>query len=325
VLLPLLCALLTVTGTVLWPKRYTTRLSFTPAGTTLPEGSLASLAGQFGVSLGLDPGASPDFYAALVKTREILQPLVERSYRVVQRGDTVTASFITLYGISERDSGRTVAAAIEEILDEVMTVSTNRRTSVVQVDVQTKWPELSLQIAQALVLAIDDFNFRSRQRQGGAERSFLEQRLDTARTELREAQNSLEQFYATNRSYENDPALRFVHERLQRDVSLRSDVFGMLTQSYEQARVAAVRNTPSVAPVEDPKVALRPDRRHLVTKSIGGAFVGTILAILWVVWSEVAARTRVDTPARYAELSRRWKEALNEARLLFLRRAKPQR
>src|SRR5438876_484305 len=95
--------------------------------------------------------------------------------------------------------------------------------------------------------------------QASQERRFLGERLDTARAELRRAEGALEKFLQRNRSYPNSPTLLFEHDRLQREAGLRQDVYSMLTQAYEQARMQAVRNTPSISLIDHPVPALRYD------------------------------------------------------------------
>src|SRR5262245_33947446 len=65
-------------ATLLRPPRYTTTFSFVPQALQDPTRSgLASLAGQFGLSLGNMTGEaqSPQFYADLIETRAILEPV----------------------------------------------------------------------------------------------------------------------------------------------------------------------------------------------------------------------------------------------------------
>ncbi|MBI3789555.1 MAG: hypothetical protein HY275_01590, partial [Gemmatimonadetes bacterium] len=68
--------------TLLLPRHYTTTFSFIPQ-TAMDGGKsgLASLAGQFGVSIGGLPGQStpPQLYADLLVTREILVPIATDS------------------------------------------------------------------------------------------------------------------------------------------------------------------------------------------------------------------------------------------------------
>lgn len=283
VALPLLAAVGTGIVALLLPKQYTTVVSFTSLGGASSLASLSSLAGQFGVNLpSADPAASPDFYAALLQTREILQPIAERRYAIGKGRDSTTKSFIELYDISGSDSGRTLAEAMQVLQRSILTIGFDRQTGIVSLRIRTKWPELSYQMGQYTVALLNEFNLQSRQTQASAEKAFLGERLDTARAEVRAAENRLQDFLLRNRSYQNDPILAFDHDRLQRELTLRQEVFSTLTQSFEQARISSVRNTPSVSFVETPKLALRYDRRYVLVKVAIAAFVGVFAAVVWV-------------------------------------------
>jgi uncharacterized protein involved in exopolysaccharide biosynthesis len=279
--LPLIAAIGTAGVVLTMPKKYTTVVSFTPVTTAGSLGPLAGLAGQFGVNLSTsDPSSSPDFYAALLQTREILQPIAQRQYRTDVAGPA--RSFIDIYEIGERDSARTLSEAMRVLQRDILTIGFDRQTGIVSLRIRTRWPQLSYEMGQYTVSLLNGFNLQSRQTQASAERRFLAERLDTVRMELRGSENRLQDFLTRNRSYQNDPMLAFEHDRLERDVTLRQEVYNTLTQSFEQARLSSVRNTPSISIVESPKLALRFDRRNTLPKMLAAFAAGVVLALAWV-------------------------------------------
>jgi len=322
VALSLAMAALVAGLTLLQPRKYTTSLSFTPVASDAPGGALSSLAGQFGVSLpSNDASQSPDFYARLLQTPDILLALAQSPYVVPNGADTLRGTFVTLYDIDGGDRGKTLAAALQLLSTQILSVGYDRQTSIVDVKVRTKWPALSQQMASRLLELVNDFNLGSRQQRAADELRFFGERLDTARAELRDAENRLQSFLDRNRSYQGDPALVFEHDRRQRDVTLRQDVYSMLTQAVEQARIRAVRNTPSISLVERPAVPLRADRRNTVVKLLGGMFAGFVLAVVCLMLRELFDRGRADAPADFETLGRLWRDTRNDARrLVFLRR-----
>jgi len=90
----------------------------------------------------------------------------------------------------------------------------------------------------------------TRQSQAAAERGFTEERMAEAQEELRAAENELQRFLQNNRQFQNSPELVFQHDRLQRRVAMRQQVYTSLVQSYEQARIDEVPNTPVITVVE---------------------------------------------------------------------------
>ena len=303
--LPLIVGGLFVAVTLALPKVYVTSLSFTPIASTgagLSASSLAGLAGQFGVTLPMsDVSSSPEFYAYLMRSDGILRSLAEGAYRINDDGTARTGNFIDLYELQESTPGRTMYETLRVLRERTLKVSFDARTSLVSADVETKWPDLSLQMANRLLQLVDSFNIQSRQSLAGLESQFLVNRIDTAKAELRAAENALQTFLTRNRSYESDPILLFEQGRLQREVSTRQNVFSALTQSYEQSRLAAVHNTPSVSVVDQPTEALRFKRRRTLTKLLGGMALGLMLALGYMLTVDAMRRVREDDPSAMAE------------------------
>lgn len=296
------------------PKKFTTTVSFVPVRSSLPTGALAGLAGQLGVSLtGSDPSASPDFYSDLLQTRDILERVVTNEY-IVSAENSRPQTFVEYYDITSSDSGKRLDKAIRFLDEEVLSIGFNRQTSIVTLKVRTTSPELSFQIAEFVMSLVDEFNLSSRRSQGSADQRFLEVRLDTARAELRRAENSLQSFLVRNRSYQNDPSLTFEYQRLQRDVGLRQDVYGVLTQSYEQARLTAVRTTPSIAFVQPPRVPLRHDSRRILVITLGVFCAGFGLSIFYVLASNAIDEAKSTDPGNWAVVTALWREMVARVR-----------
>lgn len=291
------------------PKKYTTRLSFTPVapqGLSVNAGALAGLVGDLGVRLGGDAAASPEFYVSVLQSESVIRPLAEGPYSIGTGAERRTGSFASLYAISESDSGRTLAETYRRLRQRHVLISFDRQTAIVTVQIRTKWRELSVQMGERVVALLDTFNLASRQRQAAAEQDFLRARLTAAERELRVAETNEQQFLLKNRSFANDPILVFEHSRLQRDVGLRQDVFAAISQSHEQARLAAVRNTPSISLIDAPSPALRFDRRHTLVKLLAAMAAGAILALLGLLAREASLALRRSDDASVQRLLAAW-------------------
>ena len=165
-----------------------------------------------------------------------------------------------------------------------MSVSTGAATGTVTLTVETEWPDLSQAIATRLIEEITLFNLDTRQSQAAAERTFIEARVDSARAELHAAESDQQQFLESNRQWQNAPLLSFQHDRLAREVMLRQSVLTTLVQSYEQARIAEVRDTPVITVLQEPFLPPGPDERNLALGAalgiVLGGMVGIVLAFL---------------------------------------------
>lgn len=267
---------------LLRPSTYTTEASFRPQGSEASTSDLMALASQFGVNV---PGAgseeaSPAFYAELLTSREILFRVASRDYAVEGIG---SASLATLFEIDEKTEALRVRETIRKLRDDVLSIETDRETGIVSVQAKTDWPDLSQGIARRLLDEIARFNLDTRQSQAAAERIFIEERVDSARDALTEAESAMQAFLQANRQWENSPDLTFQHDRLQRDITLRQQVYTTLVQSFEQARISEVRDTPVITTLQAPFLPPPDDRRVLLTIALGlvlGGMAGVILAFV---------------------------------------------
>jgi uncharacterized protein involved in exopolysaccharide biosynthesis len=302
---PLGCVIVVVLGSLLLPPKYTTTVSFSPVTTQASAGTLVGLASQFGVALpGQDATASPEFFADLVHGPEILQRLATKSYKAVVNQDTVLGTLVDFYSIDEGDNGRTLAAAIDKLGDDILRVRAKRTTGVVSITVTTKWPDLSREIGEELVRLVEAYNLKSHQARADAEYRFMSQRLDTTELELRSAENRLQAFLQSNREFRSDPRLLFEYDRLSRDVSMRQSVFTTLMQNAENARIEAVRNTPSLALVQPPAQPLRSDPLQLPLRVVVTLMFAMIVTVAIVLVRDYVTGTTPADREAFGEVGR---------------------
>ena len=93
----------------------------------------------------------------------------------------------------------------------------------------------------------------------------------------------MQDFMQANRQWDNSPDLQFQHDRLQRDITLRQQVYTTLVQSFEQARIAEVRDTPVITVLQEPFFPPPDDDRLLLVGALGvvlGGLAGIVLAFV---------------------------------------------
>ncbi len=290
----LVMGVLAVAFAFLRAPSFTTATSFQPQGAEASQSQLMALASQFGVNVGGAAALSPAFYAELLTSREILLTAAESTYEV----EGASVRLADLLEVEEETEDLRSKEVVEWLRESALSVQTGRETGIVTVEVTTDWPELSLQIAEGLLAEISRFNMETRQSQAASERAFIEDRVENARTDLQAAENALQQFLQANRQFENSPELQFQYERLQRNVSLRQQVYTTLVQSFEQARIAEVRDTPVLTVLQPPFMPPGPDERRaklfLALGLVLGGMGGMVLAFV----VEAFARPGGNDPAR---------------------------
>ena len=283
---------------------FTTQASFRPQGSQASASELMAVASQFGINvpLGGNEEVSPAFYAELLVSRKILFRVANRSYSVDGVG---SASLPDLLEIEEDTEGLRVERTIEALRDGIVSVQTGRETGIVTVAVQTDWADLSEAIATRLLDEIALFNLDTRQSQAAAERVFIEERVDSARHALDAGETAMQAFLQANRQWENSPDLTFQHDRLQRDISLRQQVYTTLVQSFEQARISEVRDTPVITVLQAPFLPPGPDDRRLMLIVALGVVLGGMAGVVLAFVVEAVKRPAPGDPAR-EDFHRTW-------------------
>jgi uncharacterized protein involved in exopolysaccharide biosynthesis len=84
---------------------------------------------------------------------------------------------------------------------------------------------------------------------------------------------------------------------LERDISLRQQVYTTLVQSFEQARIAEVRDTPVITVLQPPFLPAR-DPRGLVLMAAVGLALGGMAGLVLAFVVEAVRRPAPGDPAR---------------------------
>jgi uncharacterized protein involved in exopolysaccharide biosynthesis len=280
------------------PRLYRGSASFIPQGADQTRSNLASIAGQFGVSIPTTgQSLTPDFYVTLVKAPVLLRTIALDTFTVAEMNGR-RVPFLELYGIDEGSQAARLEEAVES-LKSAVNVGLSKTTNIIEVTVDTKWPSVSLAITEALVRGINEFNLHTRQGQAGAERKFVEGRMSVAGDELRQAENRVADFLKANRQYTytpetgfRSPELTAQYDRLLRDVEMKQSVYTSLNQAYEEVRLREVRDTPVITVVEPPTVPTQALPRGRVKRVLIAMVAGAIIAGVLSFVSAITARRK---------------------------------
>lgn len=313
VILPLVLAAVVAGSTLMQDRTYRATASFMPHGADRGSSGAAMLARQFGMNISTDrPGQSPQFYADLLRGREILRQAVESEYRTTVEGVQLEATLIEWFGVEDGSGPLPPWRRAVERLREDITVTLARETGVVQLAVSAESPLLAEQIAQRLLELLNIFNMETRQSQAVEEGRFVAARMEEAEEELRQAEDSLKGFLQQNRQFTNSPELVFEHERLQRFVAMRQQIYTTLVQAHEQSRIDAVRDTPVLTVIANPLGSAEPEGRGTILRAVLALILGFIVAVFVALAREFGRRTRSEDRDEYRELNKLRREAWSD-------------
>jgi uncharacterized protein involved in exopolysaccharide biosynthesis len=302
VILPLTAAVLLAGFAYTRTPRYTTSASFLPEADGERSSPLSGLAAQFGVRVPTStPASSPEYYAELLTSREVLRRTVQTEYALYDEPGAAPATLDVLYGMTRGSPEERLERSIDRLRHDIG-VSTGRQTGLVRLTVSAESPFLAQAISVRLLELLNEFNLHTRQTQAAAERRFIEVRMDSAAAELRQAEERVESFLVQNRRFDHSPELSFEHERLSRQIGMRQALYTSLAEAFEETRIREVRSSPSFTVVDPPYRPVRPAGRGTITSLLLGLVIGFILALSFVIGREFLRRALMQDPHAYQRL-----------------------
>ena len=259
------------------PSQYTSSTSFIAQGASasLLPSALQGLAASVGIGTARD--YSPQFYADLATSDPVLTAAIRRVYSVPGSSGPLSQTYLQIEGFDNKIPAQANDAALRHLRRRVAGRA-DVRTNIIGVSVTARYPELSRDLLQALLEALDSINISFRQEQSRELRQFFESRVAEAQRQLDSAETVLRHFLERNRVIQNSPLLTFEQMRLTQTAELKRTVYMTVVQQYEGAKLQEARNVPILTVLSQPNVPVRrsgPPRRFIV---VAGVLLGLLLA-----------------------------------------------
>jgi len=316
--MPVTSAALAVAASLLITDQYSAVARFVPEqgpDRASGLGPLASIAAQF--ALAGSGSNSPRFYGEVLRGHTILDEVLLSRFPTPGAPQVGDSSALWELLRIEGDSIQEILASGRKELEKRIGVSVDDATGVTAVSVQTSDASLSAGVANALVSLLNRFNLETRQTTAKLRRAFVEARLDELSGELHDSERALRDFLLANRGFETSPDLRLQHDRLERDFTLKQEVFTTLQRQFEEARIQEVNDTPVITIVDyavAPFESSYPPR--LLVAAIGFA-LGSLVALLSSIVGDVVASKRRDGDQRYTAFLDAWTSIRSQIRQLI--------
>jgi uncharacterized protein involved in exopolysaccharide biosynthesis len=289
VILPLFLAVATGVWMLSQPRQYSAMLSFIPTSDQRSVNVPIGLARQFGVDLGGgSDDQSPQFYVGLLLRPTTLRKAVETMYEIpTPDGGTRRGTMIDFFDLGKPKQGAAWHEAVLHLRRSII-ASVDRQSGVIQVTVSALSPALAEQAAQRLLEIVTEFNLTARQKRAAEEARFVGNQLEQGRDRLRTAEDELQSFLNRNREFRNSPELSFQHDRLERNVAMRQEVYTSLLTSHEQSRIDALRDTPLLTVIDYPAGSAQPVARGTVLRVMLAVAFGLSLAAVLALLLELS-------------------------------------
>ncbi|HLB37727.1 MAG TPA: Wzz/FepE/Etk N-terminal domain-containing protein [Gemmatimonadales bacterium] len=320
--LPLGAAVVAGVLSFLVAERYAAMVSFAPEQPRRKQqlpGAILGIAAQFGVDLTGTVTESPSFYIQVMQSRPVMTEVLEDRYeRPGAPGDSATLLEIL------RAKGKTYPQRLNDgiyRLTRIFSMSADNQTQIVRLTVTTQDPALSADVANRFVRSLTEFNLQRAQNSARERRRFTEDRLAEAAAALQAAEDSLYAFLQRNRMIDS-PELQYEQGRRQRQVSLRQEMYVLLTRASEEARIDESNDVPTLTVIEPavpPTKRSSPSRRVWVMVAL---LAGATLAVGAAVMQEYLEGLRRHEADQVRTLAELWARTRAEMkRMLPGRRA----
>jgi uncharacterized protein involved in exopolysaccharide biosynthesis len=295
VAIPFAAGLFAAIFSLLIAPAYTATSSIVPEADPVPRlpAGLAGLSSQLGFSLGSQGTRSPRFYAEVLKSRDLRERILLARYRHPSRPARSADStrLLDMLAVDGDDASDSIHNGLKA-LDELVTVQVDDQTSVVRLEVESRYSQLAADVANRFVRYLNEFNTSTRQSQVRERRRFVEARLREAEADLLRSEEQVEAFYERNRSWQHSPQLVSEQARLERQGVIRQEVFLTLRREYESARIEEVNDTPVITVIDSavpPSRRSKPRRGQMVTLAF---FSGGLLAVFVAFGAEYLRHAR---------------------------------
>lgn len=253
---------------------------------------IQGLASQFGFGGSL--GSSELFNITdLVNSRSIKTQLLYKKWDTEKYQDSV--NLITYWEIEKATKAEDTHAGLET-LNEFIGVNTDEETQLTTITVLMQEPELAADVANHIVFLIEDYIQNKQKMQTRENLAYIQKRLDSVKVELTRAEEDLKSFRKRNRMTSLSPELQTQQMRLQRELTIKQEVFLVLQKELEMTKIELVKETPVINildKAEAPVLRAKPKRKLVVIISLfAGLFLSLFSLILWYLWSYVRNEMR---------------------------------
>lgn len=262
----------------------------TPEGQS--DGRLQGLASQFGFGGSLRSGAQFSI-EDLLDSRNINERIIYNKWDTEEFDKPV--NLIEYWEIDKETEEKSFFSALENLKNKVST-NINEESGLITITVQTAEAQLSADIANFITKIIEDYIQKDRKTTTQENLKYINKRLTTVKEELEDAEEKLKEFRERNRLIRESPKLQMELGRLERQVTIKQEVYVSLQSEREMTEVELVKETPVINVLDEavkPEKRAKPKRKLIV---VVGAFAGFFLSILLVViryvWNYIKKETK---------------------------------
>jgi hypothetical protein len=221
--------------------------------------------------------STPYFIAKLLLLRSVITSVAAEKVGDT-RGGTVIERLLQEPAASIRPT------LIEPTMRDVVSAEVDKQTGLIALRATHTDSAVVRQIATRLVATASETFVRVSRAQASSQRAAQGERVDSARRQLRRAEERVLSFLSSNRAYTPFSPASISRQQLEREVTTAQTVYSQARTDYETAVARELEETPAVVVVDPIPTLLLPNPLRLPLKLVLASALGMLIAtiVLWL-------------------------------------------
>ena len=262
--------------TLVMPNKYKATVSVLPSGVLGKGGKngLAAAASVIGISMGGMSDAD-DSYQDILESRVMGEKLMSKTFEYGEKyfiWEKPKRVQKTLYQYLDEDNRDYAFKALSGVIN----INRDFKTKLLTVNVQTRSPELSQAIAQAMLKELDDFVNSVNDSMDSEKIKYANSQLVEAQVSLGKAESKFKAFLFNNRNYSvtGDPEIHLKGIDLENEVTFWQQLVTQVKLSREQAISDAKERIPKVAILDTGTLPINKNQPKRILFTVAGCILG---------------------------------------------------
>ncbi|PKK83751.1 MAG: hypothetical protein CVT49_06955 [candidate division Zixibacteria bacterium HGW-Zixibacteria-1] len=284
--------ILTAVIVFIMPNQFRSTASILPSGKVDKMAQLKSLAGLDGF-MSQDENSS-ELFPTILTSRTVVDAVLAGEYSFVHNDQVMQ---LTLPEYFNQDNPEKLRRALSNISSFEM----DKKTGVISLSVETKYPRLSKAILSRYLEELELFNLHKRRSQAKDNVRYLEREVADREQQLRKSEEKLQEYQTVNRDWDmtSDPEILKNLMQLKREVEIKSKTYMLVLEQYELARLDVQKDVPIVRILDNPSLpTLKSGPRRMITTFLTG-FLTLFLAAFWIIATDTAAKKGLKTEINF--------------------------
>lgn len=250
---------------------------------------LSGLASLAGVKVG--DSAPTELYQNIITSETVLQEVIYSKYKTNEYPDSV--NLIKYFEIKVDDNNpelkkrKEFLLLYESLLQNRIATNVDRMTKILNVTVSMPEAQLSADVANNLVKALDLY-IRTQRKSYATEQSFyIEKRTQQVKDSLSFAEDKLKSFREQNRITSQSPNLLLEQGRLLRNIEILQTVYIELTKQLEIAKIDQIKDAPVLNVKEFAKSPVKKAGPRRASTLVTFMFLSLLISSVYFLFKDV--------------------------------------